>query len=178
MNKIETYKLLLNIATQQAGIVSESIIRDLTEDLKEAEMSELFGLELACRGYNHYSVRGNCNEWFRILYSPQISWSDDGKQPENEWLYVMSFTTGAYMFGDSYPEETFQAMFEELKEMGAKYCDTVNHSLYFPPEHTKEVVENYKQIYKKYANMVQSEVNKKRKQELIEELTRLESNDE
>lgn len=178
MTKIEIYKELLAVATKHLEVVKENIIQDLTTALNEAEMSALFNIELEHYGPSHYKVKGNYNEWFRILYSPNISWSDDGQQPENEWLYVMSFPCGAYTLSDSYPEQTFQDLFEELKGMGAKYCDTVNHSLYFPPERTKEVVENYKQIYKKYANMVQSEVKKKRKQELIKELTKLESNDE
>ena len=79
-----------------------------------------------------------------------ISWSDDGLQPDDEWLLSISYPTGAYIFGDSYPKSLFQEYFLELKAIGAKYCDTANHRLYFNHENAKQAYEFKGDIFRKY----------------------------
>ena len=102
-----------------------------------------------------------------------ISCPDNGKQPEDEWLYCIRFTSGAYVFSGQYPTETFNAFFQELKDFGTKYCDTVNHCLYFSPENAKEVYDNFWPIFNKYKGMVGEELKQRRKKELKEELAKL-----
>lgn len=133
----------------------ESIVEDLSRELQRASVSEEFAIAL--QKYNF--TRGYCKifgfgEQSIALYGGDsgrtISWSDDDQQPENEWLYVVSFPTGAYFFGDSYPKEHFNAMFEELKSLGAKYSDTANKSLYFDSSNAKDVHQRIPEIVKKY----------------------------
>ena len=44
-----------------------------------------------------------------------ISRSDDWRQPKNERLFQISFPTGAYIFGDDYPKNLGEELFNELK---------------------------------------------------------------
>ena len=177
MNKIEIYTALVTLVSSHKDLVDSKIFEVLVEALETSHVEELFGLELDRYGDQYYRVKDTYDDWFRILYyskeSPGLSWPDDNKQPRNEWGYVMSFPTGAYMFGDSYPVNTFNAMFQELKDMGAKYSDSVNHSLVFPPEIASKVIKSYPDICKKYQSMVQSELKEKRKIELQQELEKL-----
>jgi len=76
-------------------------------------------------------VNSKCVGWWGEKYGRHISWSDDGKQPEDELLLVISFPTGAYIFGDDYPTEFFKEFFQELKTYNPKYTDTTNKTLYF-----------------------------------------------
>lgn len=108
-----------------------------------------------------------------------IGWEDNDKVPEEgEWLYKIGFTTGAYIFGQHYPQSLFKEFFNELKDLNPKYCDTANKSLYFSFENAKEAYEAYPEILKKYKNRVQAdkkrmelEETKKKLKALEEELT-------
>jgi hypothetical protein len=102
-----------------------------------------------------------------------ISWSDDGDQPEDEWLYLIQFPTGAYIFGDSYPTATFNAFFVELKTYEPKYSDSHNHCLYFDCEKAKYIHKEFSNIRKKYAGMVKEENKKKRVEAIRKELDEL-----
>lgn len=181
-DKIKSHKELLKVVKKyedefkESGVASVSIIKREIELLeKEVE----FGIPLTQAGDGHFSVEGAYDYWSRVLYFSEddgrsISWSDDDRQPENEWLYVISFPTGAYIFGQSYPTEIFQSFFLELKEFGAKYCDTANSSLYFSPDKAKSVYESFWEVYNRHEAMVEGEMKKKRKAELLEELKALE----
>jgi hypothetical protein len=108
-----------------------------------------------------------------------ISWSDDGRQPDNEWLFRICFPTGAYIFGDGdyfnkeYPVETFNAFFEELKSYGPKYCATANNSLYFSSDNAKRVYEDFDEIFNRHKAGVVNEMKKQKKLQLEQELERL-----
>lgn len=109
----------------------------------------------------------------------EISWSDDGRQPKDEWLLKIGFPTGAYIFGNGdffnkeYPVETFNAFFEELRSYGPKYSDTANHSLYFSSDNARRVYEDFEEIFNRHKTEVVNEMKRQKKQELEQELERL-----
>ena len=182
-NKIKAFEELQKVRNKYESELEDNDVfptsSSIAKEIERLKQEENFGFKLQNWGGGHFRVPGAFDDWSRVLYFSEdynrsISWSDDGRQPENEWLYVISFGTGAYIFGQSYPEETFQSFFNELKGFEPKYCDTVNHSLYFAPDKAKAVYESFWEIYNRHKAMVDSELKKKRKAELLEELERLE----
>jgi len=79
-----------------------------------------------------------------------ISWSDDGRQPKDEWLFDIGFSTGAYIFGDDYPTGLFEEFFQELKSYKPKYIDTSNKDLYFSIDKASKIFNKFPEILKKY----------------------------
>lgn len=105
----------------------------------------------------------------------EISWPDDGRQPEDgEQLVQISFPTGAYSMDSGYPTESFNAMFNELKSFGYKYIDTANKSLYCGKETAHIVLENLEQIFFKHKEKIAEEYKRKQIQELKNKLEELE----
>lgn len=102
-----------------------------------------------------------------------ISWSDDGRQPNNEWLLSISFSTGAFIFWDDYPKELFNELFEELKTYNPKYTDTNNHYLYYSLEDSWKIIKEYKSIMEKYHKRNKEEANLRRIKKLELELEKL-----
>lgn len=96
----------------------------------------------------------------------QLSWPDDGNQPEKEWLYSVQFSSGAYIFSSDYPTKTFNKFFDELKSFKPKYADTVNHCLYFDETNAIDVHNNLKALFDKYKDEVADEVNQLKIDEL------------
>ena len=179
---IKAHKEMLKVVKKHedefkgSGVAS---VRSIKWEIERLEKEEEFGIQLTLAGVGHFSVKGTYDNWSRVLYfsddnGRSISWSDDGRQPENEWLYVITFPTGAYIFGQTYPEETFQSFFNELKQFEPKYCDTANKSLYFTPDKAKAVHEAFWEIFNRHKAMVEGEMKKKRKAELLKELKKLE----
>jgi len=176
-DKIQAYKELLAVADKHLDVFKcNHSIRTLTEDLETLEISKLFNLELTYAGTKRYYIKGSYDNWTHVAFygeGSKISWSDDGRQPEDEWLYCVSFACGAYIFGEEYPTQTFQKFFNELKSFGPKYSDTVNKCLYFTSENAYKVHAAWKELFLKYKAQVQDELKAKRKQELEEELAKL-----
>lgn len=176
---LEELKVLLEKYKEEFSPLNS--VPSSTEVKREIELlkvEEEFGIPLRMCGATHYKVRNSYDDWTGVTYFSKengrtISWPDNGEQPEEEWLYVISFPTGPYIFGDSYPEKTFQNFFQELKSFGPKYCDTANKSLYFSSNVAKEVYEAFWGILNKHKEKVQEEVKEKRKAELLKELAEL-----
>lgn len=182
-NKIKAFEELQKVRNKYEGELEDNDVfptyGSIAKEIERLKQEENFGFKLQNWGCGHFRVPGAFDDWSRVLYFSEdynrsISWSDDGRQPENEWLYVISFPTGPYIFGGEYPEETFRAFFAELKQFEPKYCDTANKSLYFAPDKAKAVYESFWEIYNRHKAMADSELKKKRKVELLEELKRLE----
>lgn len=87
---------------------------------------------------------------FGEKYRRTISWSDDGRQPEDELLLRICFSTGAYIFGDDYPQELFKTFFDEVKTYQPKYTDTTNKILYFSMDNAAKIFNGFKEILNKY----------------------------
>ena len=184
-DKIKAYKDILKTAQKYSEIVDSDRItldtKSLESAIKALEISDRFGIPIKYLSFSNYlHVENSYDDWTGIMFFPEteaypIGCSDDGQQPKNEWLYIIRFTCGAYVFGDSYPQKTFQAMFNELKAFGPAYCDTTNKALYFKEDVAKNVYENFWPIFNKYKALVAEEIKEKRKQALIDELAKLEN---
>ena len=182
MNKqIQAYKELQSVIEKYPEEFEHDYdLKTVIDTLERLEISEKFGIPLSGT-YGYYNVQGDYDNWTRVYYMDgevrKISWSDDGRQPEGEWLYCISFPSGAYTFGSAltstYPIETFKAFWDELKSFDPKYCDTVNHSMYFSEENSKAVYEAFWSIFNKYKGKVQDELKEQRKKELEAELAKL-----
>lgn len=122
------------------------------------ELEEKYGLKLEPRDIRSLDYNNFCEYrsigWYGEKYRRTISWSDDGKQPEDELLLVFGFSTGAYIFGDrsddDYPTEFFKEFFQELKAYNPKYTDTTNKNLYFSMENAGKIFNEFPEILKKY----------------------------
>ena len=80
-----------------------------------------------------------------------ISWPEKGKQPVDEWIYSISFGTGAYIFGEDYDgqQQLFQDFFEELRTYKPDYEDLHNHCLYWKVENAKKIMGKFREILNK-----------------------------
>lgn len=181
-DKINAYKELQSVVDKYPEQFQDDWdVKKIKETLACLEMSKRFGIPLEYVSSVQYSVVRAYDHWTHVaLYGEdnrQISWSDDERQPEGEWLYCICFTTGPYIFGDyfkdEYPKETFNAFFNELKSYDPKYIDSANKCLYFTEENSKEVYEAFWGIFNKYKGMVKDEMQRQRKKELEEELAKL-----
>jgi len=110
-------------------------------------------------------------------YHRTISWPSDGQQPKDEVMFVLTFPTGAYIFGDSYPTALFTEMWEEIKTYDYKYVDDMNHNIYFPLDKAAPISYAFCDILKKYEKRYRDEASVRRAAELRKELERLESVD-
>ena len=184
-DKITAYKEALKLAKKHSNVFGNDgvplEVASIESVIKTLEVCDRFGIEPKYLSFSNYiEVKNSYDNWTGIQFFSEtedhpIGCSDDGRQPKNEWLYVIRFTCGAYVFGDSYPQKTFQAMFNELKAFGSAYCDSTNKALYFKEDVAKYVHENFWPIFNKYKALVAEEVKEKRKQSLLEELSKLEN---
>ena len=182
----KAYKALYETAKQHRELIEDNHFRSIEEKVQELELSVEFNMKLEETGHYWYEKHIGYGQCANIgLYSEeqrrQISWSDDKRQPEGEWLCSIRFSSGAYMFSnypasDFYPEETFDAFFAELKAFGTAYCDTNNHVLYFTKDVAYKVCEAFPEIYKKYKALVVEEQQRQRVKELELELAKLKGN--
>lgn len=178
-SKLEAMYEILNVLEKHSKHIEKEPsvdVRHYVRDvIRKIEVGELFGINITDSG-SHPSMY-TMSQFSKLIYygdSGRISWSDDDRQPDNEWLYVIDFPTGAYIFGDSYPEKTFKSFFTELKAFGPKYCDTANKSIYFDNTVAKTVHEQLGVLYKKYSGLVDKELKQRRKEKLKAELKKLE----
>lgn len=104
-----------------------------------------------------------------------ISWSENDKQPVNEWIYEISFSTGAYIFGDDYDgqQQLFQDFFEELRTYKPDYEDLHNHNLYWKIENAKEIKSKFMIILNKYSDKNMKELKERKVKKLEAELKQL-----
>lgn len=163
MSKVEALKEILEVLEKNSQYIERTFV-DERASLKAAIniMSELEKFDITLSDiptYDHISF-----SQFQHLtrYGQQIgrliSWSDDDRQPEEaEWLYVISFSSGAYIFGSHYPTALFNEFFAKLKEFGPKYTDTPNHTLYFSHDMAKKVHEIFQTLFKHYSARAKSE---------------------
>ena len=100
-----------------------------------------------------------------------ISWSDNGEQPDNEWLYKIGFPEGSYVFHSGhYLQDLFQEFFEELKQYNPKFIDTANKSLYFDYNSAKTIVGEWREIFNKYKSKTSEYVKQKEIDDLEKKL--------
>lgn len=189
MNKIAAYKDLLKVVKKHAEHFDNDSITLTTGTVKgivEAlEVSERFGIPLnGLQSGTWLRVKNVYDDWtalglFGEKHGRTIAWSDNGKQPKDEWLYEIGFPCGAYTFGGdglwsrNYSKKTFDAFFEELISYGPAFCDTANHCVYFREDVSKAVYDNFWTIFNKYKALVADDIKEQRKAELEAELAKL-----
>lgn len=178
MSDISRCKELLEILGEYCDVRGvEDFISSLRDDVKKLEVMAAFGVKDPCSG--HYTNMGidGCRRIVQWGSNATICWEDDGRQPDvGETLYMVSFPTGPYIFGDHYPQETFQGFFRELKSYVPKYCDTANRSLYFTGENGRKVHKDFKEVFDRWAGEALEEAKRKKLKELEAEIERLKQN--
>ena len=180
MKKIEEYKKILAVVNECTKLDNSMRLCDIEYAIKAEELYEEFGFE--GMGQCLYSDYVKVSDYEFIAkygedYNRTISWSDDDRQPDDEWLYVIRFTTGAYVLGDypnDYPKDAFNTFFNELKKYTPKYVDTANKCLYFSASNAKIAHNNFYEIFNKYKNLATVENKKRRAEKLRKELDELE----
>lgn len=125
---------------------------------------DIHSLDYICFG-DHRSIG-----WWGEKYRRTISWSDDGKQPEDELLLCLGFSTGAYIFGDDYPVELFQEFWQELKTYNFKYIDTTNKNLFFSMENAGKIFNEFPVILKRYSEINRGQAKERQIKKLQAEL--------
>jgi hypothetical protein len=194
LNKIDKEKIMIYKKTKKAykeilDVVNnyrDIIVYDIS-DLEKKSETHLFGIKLKEKyGFDInptdiYSLDwtrfGDYRSigWFGKKYNRTISWSDNGKQPKDELLLEIGFSTGAYIFGDDYPTELFQQFWQELKNYSPKYIDTTNKNLYFSMENASKVFNDFKTILDKYYEINKKDSKERKIKKLKEELNKLSS---
>lgn len=99
------------------------------------------------------------------------------EKPNNEMLLAIQFPTGAYIFGESYDRELFNDFYKELKQYKPKFCDDLNHYLYFDLKNASKIYNEYGNIYKKYRDIYNSKIYKRKIDELKNEIEYWEKRD-
>lgn len=89
---------------------------------------------------------------YKKSYGRSISWSEGDKQPVDEWIYSIGFSTGPYIFGMDYDgqEKLFREFFEELRTYKPDYEDLHNRHLYWKIENAKTIMDKFMEILNKY----------------------------
>ena len=181
----QAYKEILDVLKKYREIC----VYDVNE-MESLAKKHLFGIELKEKyGFNVEPRNIKSLDWNRFSdymslglwgekYNRKISWSDDGKQPENELLLELSFSTGACIFGDDYPTELFQRFWQELKTYNPKYSDTTNNNLYFSLENGAKLFNEFKDILEKYYEINKIDAKERKIKKLQKELAGLTPNDQ
>ena len=178
--KRKAYSEILKVLNKHEVEISSSDGLDIRSRLvTQTELLDLeddFGIKLPKHAANSIYI---CFDEYRRLHkldgkNRYISWADCGSNPTGHF-YQISFPTGAYIFGNDYPESLFEKFFKELADFGASFIDTRNHSLYFKPPFAKTVHEAFNEIFIKYSQMYDEERIKMKKERLLKELADLDA---
>lgn len=183
-----TYDKLFKIIKENRDCLSfsdyelECLISKSKSHLFGFELKEKYGFDIdpkIIKQSNHceletpiYAVNCYIRTWSNSM---KVSWSDDGRQPEEgEKLLHIGFSTGAYIFGDYYPTNLFQDFFNELKSYKPKYSDTTNRTLYFSLDSAAKFYNDLPKIWDKYTELNKHNYKKHKAQELRQKLKELE----
>jgi hypothetical protein len=184
-NEISAYQEILQVLQKNSEFIKKdrqiNIIDNIEARLSLLHVLDLFQLDIIIPPF-----ASNTKEWISIneysrlgLYGEntdrRIPWEDEDKKPDNEWLYLLTFPSGAYLFGKTYPLQLFDRFFDVLKTYGPKYIDSRNHTLYFDHTTAKNIHQDFNNILKNYKQLYQEENEEKLKRiaELEQELRQL-----
>lgn len=166
----------------------ESLWWSAKDHLRLIEWYEKYGLKIDHSykpySYNYFNIDDYiCFSEFKDAEQDKekgsgkfISWSDDGRQPKDEWLLNLRFSTGAYIFGNDYDyqKQLSQDFFDELKSYKPDYSDAVNKNLYWKLENAKPIYENFYEILNRYKERNKSEFKQREADKLRKRLAELE----
>ena len=101
----------------------------------------------------------------------------DGEQPDDGWYYVISFPTGAFIFGDDYDcqQQIFNDLFAELRSYDPDCADSINQTLLWKVERASGIRGDFAGIMKKYRERNMADLNGRKAARLRRELAELES---
>jgi len=191
----EAYLEIEGICEKHKGIAEDCdhrLIRDMLAAAKNHLMiidwNERYGLGLSHRLRLHGCNYAKLSEYMSLSYYKDgkgdkklrsgkwVSWSDDDAQPKDEWLLVIRFPTGAYIFGEDYEyqQDLFQQLFSELRSYNPDYSDTMNKALYWRLENAAEIKAKFDEILKKYVEKNRAEFKARKIAKMKAEIERLE----
>ena len=182
-NKIKkAYSDIFELMRKHEDICSFDSINELERKSKchlfGVELKEKYGLDIDpknIKSLDYISLGEYVSVgWWGEKYKREISWSDDGTQPEDELLLRIYFSTGAYIFGKDYPTKLFGKMFRELQSYNPKYSDSHNGALYFAISDARHVFNGFNSILKKYHDLNKKDVKQRKIKEMKDELKKLE----
>lgn len=185
----ETFQKIIDICEQNTD--TEGTLSDIKIKAKNRviryEWQEKYGITLpdGCRfaEYDYHQIDDyQLISYFKDGYickeercGRSISWSEGNKQPVDEWIYSVGFSTGAYIFGDdyNYQQQLFQDFFEELRTYKPDYEDLHNHNLYWKVENAKEIMKDFKKVLNRYHDRNKDELKGRKIAKLQAELNTL-----
>ena len=178
----KAYKKILNLMNKHKDLIFfdiDALEFQAKNHLFGVELKEKYGLDINPKDVNRLDWikfgEYRTIAWFGDKYNRTISWSDDRRQPLDELLLLISFPTGAYIFGNDYPYKLFQTFFDELKSFNPEYIDTNNKSLYFKIENAKDVFNSFNGILGKYWERNKADITKRKIDKMKAELKELEA---
>src|SRR3990167_358806 len=191
METVETTKKMYAEIMKTLNKYKSTCVFDIEELERKAkvhiygiELKEKYGLNIEPKqvGSLDHNKFGEWKTicWFGEKYRRTISWSVDGRQPEDELLFTFHFPTGAYIFGyggmfdKDYPTEFFQKFWLELKTYKPDYIDEANHCLYWKLENAKEMFNSFDDVLKKYYELNREDVKQRRIEKMKADLAKLE----
>ena len=193
----KAYTEMLTVCEKYTGFSSQFGFFDIDEmktkaknHLQVIEWNDKYGIELSHdhKPYSTNFIRINDYLSFQLFKDSEkckeehrgrsISWSDDGRQPEDGWFLVIGFSTGSYIFGEDYEgqQQLFQDFFKELQGYNPDYSDTTNKNLYWKIENSKLIYNDFSDILKKYHDKNKNELNERKVKKLKMELEQAENN--
>lgn len=181
MKEVEVFQNIFNLCEKYIGD-NETIMT-----IKEKCSLELFRNEII----EKYNINIPIDKINNTKYIRISSWHGDislgiyneknvcnmEEKPDNEMLLSIQFPTGAYIFGEDYDTEIFNEFYKELKTYKPKFCDDLNHYLYFELKNAGKIYNEYENIYKKYKEKYNSKIYKRKIDKLKEEIEYWEGKD-
>lgn len=168
----ETFQKIIDICEQNTD--TEGTLSEIRTKAKNRviryEWEEKYGIKLESRfaesgfhridDYQYISYFKDGYDCKKNSYGRSIGWPEGDKQPVNEWIYQVGFSTGAYIFGEdyNYQQQLFQDFFEELRTYKPDYEDLHNHNLYWKIENAKEIMGKFKEVLNKYKDRNRDEL--------------------
>lgn len=186
MKAREAYNEIFDVLNKHKNICVFNI-----DELKRESEVHLFGIELKEEyGLNidptmirslYWNKVGNyitIGKWGK-QYNRVISWSIDGRQPDNEILLQISFPIGPYTFGNStdnedYPKEFFSKFFPELKSYNPDYIDDANSALYWKINNAKDIFNSFDIIFQKYQDLNKKDIKRREIERMKARIAKLE----
>lgn len=125
--------------------------------------------------YEHISWFNDGYKCHEEGHGRSISWPENDKQPVNEWIYSIGFSTGAYIFGQDYDyqQPLFRQFFEELRTYKPDYEDLHNNNLYWKIENASKIYNEFYSILTKYKTLNRDELDSRKIAKLQAELEEL-----
>jgi len=174
MEDKEIFKKIFNICKEYEG--DNETVKTIKEkcnlELFRNEIIEKYNINIPINKINntkYIRIKDWHGEICLGVFNEENTLNMDEK-PKNEMLLSIQFPTGAYIFGENYDKELFDEFYKELKTYSPKFCDDLNHYLYYSLENASKIYNDYEDIYKKYRDKYNSKFYKRKIDELKNEI--------